>query len=325
MIALTAAIVGPRTLAFTYWIVVAGFLLAAALRGDIEFRQVRPGPVAISFAAFLLYALLSAFWAIQPEVALTKASMALAIAASALLIWSMLINETRANLLHMGEGVCIGLLLGLLYLLIELLTDQSIKLWLYRAIRLGPEDLNPRSFFKWDGRSLMAISKDDVTRSIAPAVLFLWPTLMIIRGAWPTPWRTAGGLFLVLLATVVVMISWHEFLEVGPGCGTWHLHAVVVIGALGGSLTACRLGVHVYGGCPGGAAGTSAASAPGIVASGLGASSHHHLEFHGRKDARISLARCRREYDLRARTRNRKRDTNPAGRNAEENPLHSFS
>jgi hypothetical protein len=210
MIALTAAIVGPRTLAFTYWIVVAGFLLAAALRGDIEFRQVRPGPVAISFAAFLLYALLSAFWAIQPEVALTKASMALAIAASALLIWSMLINETRANLLHMGEGVCIGLLLGLLYLLIELLTDQSIKLWLYRAIRLGPEDLNPRSFFKWDGRSLMAISKDDVTRSIAPAVLFLWPTLMIIRGAWPTPWRTAGGLFLVLLATVVVMISWHE-------------------------------------------------------------------------------------------------------------------
>ena len=258
MIALTAAIVGPRTLAFTYWIVVAGFLLAAALRGDIEFRQVRPGPVAISLAAFLLYALLSAFWAIQPEVALTKASMALAIAASALLIWSMLINETRANLLHMGEGVCIGLLLGLLYLLIELLTDQSIKLWLYRAIRLGPEDLNPRSFFKWDGRSLVAISKDDVTRSIAPAVLCLWPTLMIIRGAWPTPWRTAGGLFLVLLATVVVMISWHESskLALVAGLGAFTLSCL-------SARWAARLLVvawvwHVYGGCPGGAAGTSA-------------------------------------------------------------------
>jgi O-antigen ligase len=110
----------------------------------------------------------------------------------------------------MGEGVCIGLFVGLIYLLIELLTDQSIKIGLYRAIGLGPADLSPPSYFKWDGGQLATISKEDLTRNIAPAALFLWPALLTVRGLWGTPWRRAGAIFLVLLTATVVAMAPHE-------------------------------------------------------------------------------------------------------------------
>ena len=210
MLAVTASLVSARTVAVSFAIVAAAFLIAAVARHRSDRIRVELGPVALYVMAFVLYALLSAIWAEVPEVALEKACSALLVAAGTILIVSMIKTETRPNLLHMGEGVCVGLFVGLLYLLIELLTDQSIKLWLYRAIGLGAEDLNPSSFFKWDGAYLRTISRDDLSRNIAPAALFFWPALMIIRGMWGTPWRSAGAACLVLLTAAVVIISLHE-------------------------------------------------------------------------------------------------------------------
>ena len=210
MLAIAASLVSPRTLAFTYWIIAVGFLLAAVVQQYADLRLRRPGPVALSLGAFLLYALLSAAWAIRPDIALTKASLALAIGASTLLIVRLIRNETRPNLLHIGEGVSIGLFVGLLYLLIELLTDQGIKIWLFRVLELAPGDLNHPNFFTWDGTRLLRISKDYLARNMAPAAIFLWPTVMMIRGAWEGGWRRAGAIFLVLLTATVVMMSAHE-------------------------------------------------------------------------------------------------------------------
>ena len=81
------------------------------------------------------------------------------------------LQETRPNLLHMSEGVCIGLCLVLGYLLIELLTDQSIKIWLFCYLE----------FDIWEGRTLVGIMSDDITRNITPAALFLWPAAMMLR------------------------------------------------------------------------------------------------------------------------------------------------
>jgi hypothetical protein len=210
LIAVAASLVSARTVAVSYWIVAGGFLVAAALRRTPDWSQFRPGPVAFHFAGFLLFVLLSTAWAARPGIPLEKACVVMLVAATAWIVVQVIGSETRPNLLHMGEGIWIGLLIGLVYLLVELLTDQSIKLWLYRAIGVGPDDLKPIIFFEWDGDRLLEISRDDLSRNMTSAVLFLWPAFLAVGATWTRSWRAFGGVLFAALATVVVMTSWHE-------------------------------------------------------------------------------------------------------------------
>lgn len=210
MFAVGASLFGPRSLAFSFPISVGGFLIAAGMRGDLHLADVRFGPVGLSLAGFLGFALLSAVWARNPSVPLEKASVAMLVAAGSIIVSSLVGQETRANLLHMGEGVFIGLLAGLLYLLIELATHQSIEIALFNALALKPQDLKPEGFFTWSGERLIGIVKDQLSRNIAPAAVLLWPTALIVSGSWRTPWRTLGVIGLVLLTGLVVMMSAHE-------------------------------------------------------------------------------------------------------------------
>ncbi len=210
LIAVAASLVSARTVAFSYWIIVAGFIAAAALRRTADWSQLRPGPVAFHFAGFLLFVLLSTTWAARPGIPLEKACVAMLVAGGAWIAAQLVRSETRPNLLHMGEGIWIGLLVGLLYLLVELLTDQSIKLWLFRAIGVGPDDLKPIIFFEWDGNRLIEISRDDLSRNMTSAVLFLWPAILAVSATWAKSWRALGAAFFAALAITVVMMSWHE-------------------------------------------------------------------------------------------------------------------
>jgi hypothetical protein len=211
LIAVAASLVSARTVAVSYWIVVGGFLVAATLRRTPDWSRLRPGPVAFHFAGFLLFVLLSTAWAARPSIPLEKACVAMLVAGTAWIVVQLIRSETRPNLLHMAEGIWIGLLIGLLYLLVELLTDQSIKLWLYRTIGAGPDDLKPIIFFEWEGDRLLEISRDDLSRNMTSAVLLLWPAILAVRATWARSWRgLLGAVFLAALATIVVMTSWHE-------------------------------------------------------------------------------------------------------------------
>lgn len=209
LIAAAGALVSARTVAATFWALVASFLISTLFRRDVALAQLRPGPVAMSLGAFGLYAMLSASWAAVPQLPLEKGGLALLVGACTLLIAALINTETRPNLIHMGEGLYIGLLIGVVYLLAEILTDQAIKLSLYRALQLRPGDLLPPSFFSWDGNYLLAISTEDLTRNMTDAALFLWPAIMAVEGVWRRPWcRIAAGALLVLTA-VTVMSSNH--------------------------------------------------------------------------------------------------------------------
>ena len=267
MLAVTASLVSAKTVAVSFAIVAAAFIIASVRLSKSDHIRFELGAVVLYVMAFALYAFLSAIWANAPEVALEKTCVALLIAAATLLIGSMIKTENRPNLLHMGEGVCIGLFVGLFYLLIELLTDQSIKLWLYRALGLDAKELNPPSFFTWNGGILVSIAKDDLTRNIAPAALFFWPTVMMIRGMLGTPWRNAAFACLALLTTAVVMISFHESskLSLVIGLGAFALSSVSVrwagrllaiswilacIAVVPAALLAYRLDLHNLHGLP---------------------------------------------------------------------------
>ena len=210
MVAVAASFVSARTLAFSYCIVVAGFLLFAVFNRSATRLQARPMPAARTLAAFFAFALISAGWAMQPDMAVSKAAIGLALVASVTSVVPLIMQETRTNLLHMSEGVRIGVCIGLLYVLAELLTDQSIKIWLFRVLELGRDDLNPPNFFKWRGATLIAIVPDDMTRNITPATLFLWPAVMLMNEARSKPWQSLSAMLFVLLTAAVVLLSQHE-------------------------------------------------------------------------------------------------------------------
>ena len=70
MLAVAASFVSARTLAFSYWFVVAGFLLFAIFDRSAPRLQARPMPAALTLAAFFAFALISAAWAMRPDMAI---------------------------------------------------------------------------------------------------------------------------------------------------------------------------------------------------------------------------------------------------------------
>jgi len=209
-VAVVATSVSARTLPFLYAVVVAGFLAAAAGRGELDRALPRRGPVSWHLAIFLVYACASSSWGIAPAASFLETSLAIAVAAGALALMQLLADETRPNLLHMGEGLWIGLLVGLTYLFIEFVGGQSIKIWVYNWLGLGPGDLPHGDYYRWAGGKLKFISPEDLTRNMVPVALFLWPAVMAARGTLRRRSGLIAATVTVILAGIVIMVSRHE-------------------------------------------------------------------------------------------------------------------
>jgi O-Antigen ligase len=208
--AVVAAMVSARTVPFLYAVAVTAFVVAAAARGALVVGTLPRGAVAWHLAAFLGYALASASWAFDPHMSFVMTSVAILVAAGALALMQLLADETRPNLLHMGEGVWIGMLVGLLYLFIELVSEQSIKIWVYNMLGLQPGDLPHREYFGWTGEKFNYISPEDLTRNMVPVAMFLWPAVMATIGALQRRSGLVVAGLAVLLAGAVIMLSRHE-------------------------------------------------------------------------------------------------------------------
>ena len=120
-----------------------------------------------------------------------------------------LADESRPNLAHIGEGVWLGYLVGLIYLFIELCTGQAIKSTIYNAIGVTAADLSHPEHFSWAAGQLVSVSVEDLTRNIAPATVFLWPGVFVVRGALRPLWAPIVSVLMVVLSGVVVFMSWH--------------------------------------------------------------------------------------------------------------------
>lgn len=209
-VGVVAALVSARTVAFSYAVAVVAFLLAAWWRGDLADAAPRNGPVARHFSVFLLYALASTAWAYVPATSFPSVFLAIVVALGTIVLIQLFTKETRPNLLHMGEGLWIGFLVGLLYLFVELFTDQSLKIWVYNAIGLGPSDLPHPEYFGWSGETLVFVSREDLTRNMVPVALCMWPAVMAARGTLRRRSGLVVSCLMVLLAGAVIMLAWHE-------------------------------------------------------------------------------------------------------------------
>jgi hypothetical protein len=210
LVAVAAALVSAKTVPFMFALTVASFLACAALRGELGHATPRAGSVFWHLAIFLLYALASSAWALDPQSAILSTLAAILVGGGTLALLRLFADETRPNLLHMGEGLWIGFIVGLLYLLTEILTDQSVKIWLYNTIGIGPEDLAPASYFGWSDGKLVAVSREDLTRNMAPVAIFLWPAIAGIEGGLRRPWTKVVSVLTVIVAGAVIVQAWHE-------------------------------------------------------------------------------------------------------------------
>jgi len=260
-IAVAAALVSARTVPFLFAAAVASFLIAAALRGQLESAVPRRGPVFWHLAIFLLYAAMSSAWAEEPQGTLMQILSAMLVAAGSLAMSQMLDDETRPNLLHMGEGLWTGFMVGLIYLLVEIASDQSIKVALYNALGFRPGELPHPEYFVWSGSRLVSISREDLTRNMAPLTLYFWPVILAIMGTLRRPVSTLVAIVATVLAVVVVMLAWHETSKLALlagllafGCGRLALRVtgrmvaigwvVACLAVLPTALIATRLGVQ---------------------------------------------------------------------------------
>ncbi len=221
------ALISARTIPFLYAATTIAFLGAGLRRGKLKVIPPGFGLVAANLGLFLAYALVSCLWAISPKVTLAQVSLVLLITLAAFVLISLLDAEDDDNLLHMGEGVWIGFVVALIYVLIESASDQSIKLWLYNSLGLTPASLEPRRYFTWEGGRLLAISREDLTRSTTPITPFLWPIVLIVRGMLAKRWSNLAAFSVAALASVVVIISPHATSKIALVCG-----AAAFVGAL---------------------------------------------------------------------------------------------
>ncbi len=209
--AVAVCMVSPRTVAFTLPVLVIALIVSHIVRERAAFDAF-PGVVRLSAAAltFGAFALLSSVWAEEPIASLTAGGAAFAWLLAAIVGIALILTEPRHNEYHLAEGLWIGLMAGLAYLLVEILSEQAIKIFLYNALHVPKSWLRPPSAFSWAGGRVVAISPFDLTRSIAPVALLLWPALLCLRVTAPRNNAVLWGWLLYALAVAVIMVSEHE-------------------------------------------------------------------------------------------------------------------
>jgi hypothetical protein len=190
-------------------------LLVAAVVGAIARHQTarlkpRLGDATLALLVLILYAALSGLWAPDPIVAVSMSLMGALIAVGSLALIELLRTERFEDALHIGEGLWIGLLVGVLYATVEIASGQAIKIWVYNFLQLGPDVLEPARYFTWENGRVVAVHPDDLTRNVVPIPLLIWPALMAAAVLPARIWRASVSVLLLLLSAVAVLLATSE-------------------------------------------------------------------------------------------------------------------
>jgi O-antigen ligase len=248
MVGVPIMIMSAKTVQITLPLLLVGACAGAYARGRLAQLKPRPGAASLALAAFILYAALSALWAPDPLAVICNSLLAAVVLVGSLVLTEALRTENRADALHMGEGLWIGLLVGMLYMIAEAASDQAIKIWAYNFIGLGPDALMPARYYTWENGRLIAVHPDDLTRNIVPAPLLLWPALMAATGLASRYWRTAVIVLLLAMSGAAVMLATSETAKLALVAGIavfalTRLSAPVAKYALSGAWIVACLGV----------------------------------------------------------------------------------
>lgn len=205
-----AALISARTIPFVLGILFVALMISAAVSGRLRQALPRFDLLTVSLLAFVLWAAASTLWSEVPSLALTKSGLALIMLLATLAMVRLIAREGTLNALHLADGVWVGAAIGLTYFFIELLSDQSVKMWLYNTLALGPDVLKPARHFEWQDGRIVAISPIDLTRNTTPVSLLIWPAALAALVTAPKGFRRPLSLGLIALGIAVIALSTHE-------------------------------------------------------------------------------------------------------------------
>lgn len=204
-----AALVSARLIIFLFLALVLVLLVDAFRHGNFHAAMPRFDIATGSIGAFILFAASSALWAVEPDRTLARIGLAASIAFATFAVARIIQLQDSANVRSMAVGLWVGYLIGIVFFLIEFVTDQSVRIWLYNRLQVGAELLRPERYYLWEEGRLVNISSASLTRTIAPVTLLFWPVLMTVLGTVTKPRRRVVTLLLGALAIAVVMLSVH--------------------------------------------------------------------------------------------------------------------
>lgn len=210
MVGVPVMLVSAKTAQITLPLLLVAALTGAGMREHITAARPPFGNATLCLAALLLFAVLSALWAPEPVASILIALMAVVIFAGSIVLAPLLRSEPRENALHMAEGLWIGLAIGVVYTLAEIASGQGIKIWVYNALQLTPDVLNPPRFFTWANGRVIAIHPDDLTRNVVPIPLLLWSALMATSTLPAHVWRPVITIGLTILSAAAVLFATSE-------------------------------------------------------------------------------------------------------------------
>src|SRR5262249_55834558 len=142
----------------------------------------------LTLLVLLIYAACSAFWAFTPSGVVRPLLASVGYFAAYIFISRYVDMSSEAAARRMGQGLTIGLAVGIIYLGIELWSSQSIKLAVFNTLHIPKAWLRPARDFVWDGGRLIGIAPVDLKRNIAPVCTLLWPALFAIPGLVRDKW-----------------------------------------------------------------------------------------------------------------------------------------
>lgn len=205
-ITVTASLVSPKTIPFALSLLAIAVFLALYAEGRLKAAVPAFGQAEWTVVAFIGLCALSMLWANEHTAGIIPVVAAAACLAGCAFIMHAFYGESPENIGHIARGLVWGLIAGIVYLFIEILSHQAIKLWVYNTLHIPKSWLRPPVFFKWNGDKLVSILSVDLTRNMAPLTLTVWGALLIAYRRWSG--RAAVALFAA--AVIVIMISEHE-------------------------------------------------------------------------------------------------------------------
>jgi O-antigen ligase len=210
MVGVPIMIMSAKTVQITLPLLLAGACAWAISCNRLDSLKPQFGSASLALSGLILFAVLSGLWASIPWAAVSISLVGAIVLAGSSVLIAFMRTQDRASALHMAEGLWVGLLVGLLYMIAEAASGQAIKIWAYNLLGLGPLDLNPAQYFTWDNGVLVAVHEDDLTRNIVPAPLLVWPALMAANQISATHWRKVVIVLLVLMSVAAVMLATSE-------------------------------------------------------------------------------------------------------------------
>jgi O-antigen ligase len=209
-IAVPAILVSPRLCVVLLPLVV--MLSTWPLSESRNLRQfaLRQDGLTMSVGVFLFYALVRSCLPPEPGAGTGKVILLTTIVWATLGAIRLISTEDRLRTLTVGEGLWVGLLIGLVYYAFEGLTDQGLKVWVINALGFSQQTLQADDQFIWSNGELVEMGVAAFTRAATPISLLVWPAMMAALGGVARPTNQYCAIALFVLAPLAAFVSPHE-------------------------------------------------------------------------------------------------------------------